>query len=369
MASRKRHIDGLKGVACLLIMLGHFSGFYKYAQNCAAIDAPLLQLIPYSLLAEGFWLRLFYILSGYLVSRSGVLTAPDLVRKSITRFFRLALPILGAAFFILVLSAGFGMHNADIQSIVANQWVGMSYAGPLTLKGAITEPFRVLLRGESTFNPVWWVLRDMFFASLLVYAICCLRSMLSSRHSYSSIAADAACIALILFFIVIGRDIYFSVLIGAFYGTCEKAVGRVIGRHRWICWFLLFAPLAGYCDPNRIAEPRILCLTDLSFVCFLIAVEHLRVLNTVFSKLDKLGSISFGVYSLHWPVFCSIGLLLIIREIGAMPGSRIYLISVLVSVLITVCLSVLFHASVERWSSMFCKKLDRMLSGNRETVS
>ena len=118
------------------------------------------------------------------------------------------------------------MHNADIQSIVANQWVGMSYAVPLTLKGAITEPFRVLLRGESTFNPVWWVLRDMFFASLLVYAICCLRSMLSSRRSYSSIAADAACIALILFFIVIGRDIYFSVLIGAFYGTCEKAVGR-----------------------------------------------------------------------------------------------------------------------------------------------
>ena len=109
LASKKKDIDGLKGVACLLIMLGHFSGLYKYAQNCSVIDAPFLRLIPYSLIAEGFWLRLFYVLSGYLVSRSGVATARDLERKAVVRFFRLALPIFGTTFYILLFTAVFGI--------------------------------------------------------------------------------------------------------------------------------------------------------------------------------------------------------------------------------------------------------------------
>lgn len=30
---RKMYIDGLKGVACFFIMLGHYTGIYKYAQG------------------------------------------------------------------------------------------------------------------------------------------------------------------------------------------------------------------------------------------------------------------------------------------------------------------------------------------------
>ena len=36
---RKLYLDGLKGIACLLIMLGHFSGIYKYAID--ALEIPL----------------------------------------------------------------------------------------------------------------------------------------------------------------------------------------------------------------------------------------------------------------------------------------------------------------------------------------
>ena len=369
LASKKKHIDGLKGVACLLIMLGHFSGLYKYAQNCSVIDAPFLRLIPYSLIAEGFWLRLFYVLSGYLVSRSGVATARDLERKAVVRFFRLALPIFGTTFYILLFTAVFGIHNHDIQSIVPNHWADMTYSVPLTLGGAVLEPFRVLLLGKSAFNPVWWVLRDMFFSSLLVYLLTWTRNLLSSGQRAATVCADLVLPAVIVFFIVTGKDIYFSVLIGALYGTHEKAVGRVLEQKKWICRILLLAPLAGFRDPNWVPHPSILCLTDFSFVCFVFAVSHLRGPNAVISKLDKLGSISFGVYSLHWPVFCSVGLLMILRGIGKMPGSRIYLISVLVSGIITICLSVLFHATVERWSGAVCRKLDRLLAGNRGTAS
>ena len=349
-------------------MLGHFSGLYKYAQNCSAIDAPFLHIIPYSLLTEGFWLRLFYVLSGYLVSRSRVCTVRDLMRKMIMRFARLALPLLGASFFILLITALFGIHNKYIQAVVANQWVATSYSEPLTFAGAITEPFRVLLLGESVFSPVWWVLKSMFFASLLVYLITYAGNLRFSNQASSPIASVAASLVFILFFIYSGKDIYFSVLIGALYGYCEQAVCKAIEHRKWICWLMLVAPVVGFQDPNCISKPGVLFFTDASFVCFIIAVEHLKLPNALFTKLDKLGSISFGIYSLHWPVFCSIGLLIIIKGITKMQGFLIYLISITVCVLITIGLSILFWASVEKWSSVACKKLDHLLAVNREAA-
>lgn len=31
--NRKMYIDGLKGLACFFVMLGHYTGIYKYAQG------------------------------------------------------------------------------------------------------------------------------------------------------------------------------------------------------------------------------------------------------------------------------------------------------------------------------------------------
>ena len=95
----QNHITGLKGAACVLIMLGHFLGLYKYAQQFE----PRFRLIDFILdsrfsffLNEGYWLYLFFVISGYLIAKSEIKSIKDVIYKIINRFFRFAFPIFFA---------------------------------------------------------------------------------------------------------------------------------------------------------------------------------------------------------------------------------------------------------------------------------
>ena len=72
--SSLKFINGLKGLACLLIMAGHYIGFYKYAENFPS-NIRALDIIKNSstlseLCSESFWVVFFFVISGYLLSRS-----------------------------------------------------------------------------------------------------------------------------------------------------------------------------------------------------------------------------------------------------------------------------------------------------------
>ena len=66
------YINGMKGIACLFIMISHFLGIYKYAQEFSP-KFPILDIIlnsPISFLVnETYWLYLFFVVSGYLVAK------------------------------------------------------------------------------------------------------------------------------------------------------------------------------------------------------------------------------------------------------------------------------------------------------------
>lgn len=90
------HLNGLKGLAALLVMLGHYLGLYKYAESFSPstwlIDA--VNFSPFSfVINEGYWLYLFFVVSGYLVAKSRIVTMQDLIVKAGSRFLRLAIPI------------------------------------------------------------------------------------------------------------------------------------------------------------------------------------------------------------------------------------------------------------------------------------
>ena len=42
---REKYIDGMKGYACLFILLGHFMGIYKYAENADMIDSWFVRIL------------------------------------------------------------------------------------------------------------------------------------------------------------------------------------------------------------------------------------------------------------------------------------------------------------------------------------
>ena len=103
MQKRKEYLDGIKGILCILIMLGHYFGIYKYAVDAGAIENSLFLWLKNNsifrvLFDESFWLFGFFIISGYLLSYSNINRIVEIGLSVIKRFFRFALPMLGACF-------------------------------------------------------------------------------------------------------------------------------------------------------------------------------------------------------------------------------------------------------------------------------
>ena len=111
MQKRKEYLDGIKGILCILIMLGHYFGIYKYAVDAGAIENSLF-----------LWLKNNSIISGYLLSYSNINRIVEIGLSVIKRFFRFALPMLGACACIYILYFIIGVHCAETRLYFDNPW-------------------------------------------------------------------------------------------------------------------------------------------------------------------------------------------------------------------------------------------------------
>ena len=67
--------------------------------------------------------------------------------------------------------------------------------------------------------------------------------------------------------------------------------------------------------------------------------------------LTYLGDISFGIYSFHWPLCCSLGAAVIIAFWGAMSAGVSIFIALTISLVASIALSVAFYYTAERFGS------------------
>lgn len=156
-------------IACLLIMMGHYLGLYKYAQSFTP-SIRIIDIINNSLLSfwidEGYWLYMFFVVSGYLVSKSKITSIGDLISKSIGRFLRLALPILFSYLVIYVIYLTLGFHTVETNTLFQCAWYQGYYTGEYTIYDVLLAPIYVILYGSSLLNGPYWCLRMMFISSL-----------------------------------------------------------------------------------------------------------------------------------------------------------------------------------------------------------
>ena len=73
--------------------------------------------------------------------------------------------------------------------------------------------------------------------------------------------------------------------------------------------------------------------------------------------MDYIGRISYSIFNIHWPLYCTLGLCIFIN-ISTFLGYIIgYLFSVLISALITIMVAVAFYNTVDKKTEFICKKL------------
>ena len=338
----------MKGLACFFILLGHFTGIYKYAENASQIDSWFVRILtegPVSIFtAESFWLYLFFVISGYLLLIS---TPPRKIRdflvKCAKRILRLAIPIWGTAIFIFVIQNTIGFYNHSVQAIVQNTWLTHLYGSRLTVLDILKEPFFVLILGTSKFNSPFWCLRDMLISSFLIYGV----GWICKSKKTETIAV---CVLTVLAAIT-GR----SIIMACLCGSCARLLrekAEIQNKKNIMVLAGLLLPLVAFWSGNSM-------FTSTAFASFLIAVPQVERMKSIFEckVVKRLGAVSFGIYALHWPIINSIGLRIIVMSTNKMRADMMMIASLLCCSLITLVLATIFKITVEKLTEGLCKRI------------
>ena len=345
------YITGLKGLACVMVMVGHYLDIYGYASDFTP-SIPLLDRLLRSswsfLVNEQYWLYLFFIVSGYLVSASSICSVFSLLKKCFLRFLRLALPVLFSCGLIYLLSLTFGFHAGDTGSFFQCEWFQSCYLTSFSWLDVVKSPIETIVFRRPNFNPPYWVLRDMFLSSCLIYFI----RLMSSRWIGEASAIVTTLLAAVLYqkHPVIAACLFGS-LVWLLQGNCT------FHNHRHcVSASLLLLSLLLFLLPSKI-------LSLIFFAALLILIPELPCLDSLFSSrlFQFLGRISWGIYSFHWPVCCSIGALIFIKLSLYVRLPSAYILSLLLSAIVTVLISFLFYHSFEHLSGVLLWKINSAL--------
>lgn len=357
---RQKYIDGLKGIACVMIMVGHYLGIVKFTSGMPGYSLGIVKSITQSnwgmILDESIWLRLFFVISGYLLAMSKVTTIKQLGKKIVKRFLRLFLPILGACIFIYIVYVLVGFHNAETKAVFENTWFQDYYYNyAFSLKDILIEPIKIVLGGGTTyFNAPYWCIKAMFYSSIIIYFANWLMNFWTNNVASLGIS-------IIVMFVA-------KLLLGEIgYACCLGMVSRKIVemdfsflKNKYInnvlvvgIAFLVFGLHSTIYDliTRVISNVPSVLEYDVQWEIFYFAVLIIVINYNNYAKqflthklFIWLNIISFGIYSLHWPIVCSVGALLILMVKGNMGVVACWSISGI----LTLVIAVLYNLTIEK---------------------
>ncbi len=199
MPIKLKYLDGLRGWAALIVVLGHYCFVYlpyiidKKGSPHFGFEATIHTTPWYVLVNGGFAVCIFFILSGLVLSssffaRKAVTTVQ---RSAVKRYFRLAIPAgVSAILAYLLLQTG-SFHNQAVADITGSGWWSQFWHNDWNLWQSLRYGFYEALTspsGPETLNPVLWTLQVELLGSFLVYTILALFGHLPQRWIVYTIA-------------------------------------------------------------------------------------------------------------------------------------------------------------------------------------
>jgi peptidoglycan/LPS O-acetylase OafA/YrhL len=194
-SERKPYLDGLRGVAALVVFIGHLalvvlpdllgvSGTYGWSIWLTAIGKS-----PLAVLWNGnAAVCIFFVLSGYVMTEFASGTKLSLPAQAIRRYLRLAIPILiTSSFAWLLLSYGL-MRNA-VNPDVTGGWLGSWYRFEPSFPDMIQEAlFGTFATGSNAYNCNLWTMNAELAGSL--YIMLFLRDRTIAARAYPALCAS-----------------------------------------------------------------------------------------------------------------------------------------------------------------------------------
>src|ERR1700760_1301077 len=165
--SRSAHLDGLRGVASVMVFFNHLmlsvmpsiSNLQPDASGVAAFI--MIGRSPLSVAWGGdFGVCIFFVLSGYVLSQFAHSSDLRFHSMIVRRYARLALPMLAATLFgYLLLKLDLYRHVAAAATVSHSDWLAMWYKFAPSLAAAVYEgAVGAFISGRSDYNCNLWTM-------------------------------------------------------------------------------------------------------------------------------------------------------------------------------------------------------------------
>ena len=366
--NREEQLDGLRGIAALIVMNSHFiCAFFPYLNskffpeifgqsNSNSYLIKFLQSPPVSIFFNGHAaVCVFFVLSGY------VLAIPfhqknleKLYLRILSRYLRLNIPIL----FVTIMSYFFSKldlyKNSIVSELTGSNWMNYWYekSSMNIIEAFRSSIYRGIIFGDDTFVPPLWTLKIEFLASIVL--IFYLIITLEKKQKYT--------LPFFILFLVIAfknEAIYYLLFVGGAFLNYVPNLSKFYSYFLITIAFYLISFQDGFYYQFLDNLPINLPLRNLSHgIGSLILVHFIRIgfLNKFFKSPFNLflGRISYSSYLLHHLILCSI-VSIIYLEIT--PSKYQFIPLYLVYVFITCLFSSLILNKIDNYGISLSKKL------------
>ena len=187
-----RYLDGLRGLAALIVVIDHFAiSFFQGATDASIrpthgpVEAAVQQTPLHILVSGNFSVCVFFILSGIVLSSKFFQTGNRTVvsASAIKRYPRLALPVLGCVLLAFLLMTVQAFANVPAAQITGSTWLAALWQFPPHFFNALYQgSIGVFIKGSSDYNTVLWTMKIELIGSFLVFAL--LFAIGKARHRY-----------------------------------------------------------------------------------------------------------------------------------------------------------------------------------------
>lgn len=311
-------VEGIRGVACLMVFLSHLSSTFApsmHTGNIANARTPIdiiMHSSPFAFLYSGAAaVGIFFVLSGFILSYC-ILNKGDAVTNAagmtIKRYFRLMPPALGSC-----IIAYFALKHFTFDKSALGDWAqNYNISNPSFLDAIYNGTISSFLSGSAPYNWSLWTMKIEFFGSLSVFFLCCIIPKVKYKKT------------LIVIFMVMpffmnvksGDEIYYAAFFSGVLiymldinfpnklGVILFAIGLFFcGYHTNGYLYKSFNSLININIYNKHIDNYTL-FNNIDGFIVVFSVLRTKIISKIFSRdlFVKLGALSFSVYVLHQPI-------------------------------------------------------------------
>ena len=373
------YLNGIKGVACIIVFLMHFiNTFYPAVFNGEIFsphlpnnfDATLLQSPFLSLINGRIMVGVFMVISGMVLTIQVIKNTSEskLTEIVFKRYFRFTFVLFAFCLIVFFMSKAGLFFATECCEITDARGTKFFYTTEFSFLDVFEHTFYLIPFKKSTvFSLAFWCIKDMLigsFVSILLglsakrakKGILVLFVVLYIMFAYNNFWFSSFVLGSVLGYIYVNKENFYKEkykLVYDILGVTIFVLGMIIGAYPWRMEPTNFYSTLGSFIPENIIKADFFEMFGAFLIVSGISMSRMRFL---FSKKPMLflGKISFSVFLLHVPVIYSIGCWSMVK----LDSINVeYILSTVIVFILTVLITIISSCLFNRFIANFCNNL------------